>query len=131
MRLRARAAALCAAAVCLVLPPAASHAFDAVEPLEGDTQHLRVWPGTIASGMDAVGTPEAMTPDIVSPGPCDPGDGTRTFTFSYADQGVVLWADGRFQEQGSFTLARVGGEIRVTELHSTFTGSSPNGTIEG
>jgi Thrombospondin type 3 repeat len=130
MRLRARAASLCAAAIlAVVLLPAAAQA--QVEPAPGDTQHLRVWPGTVASGGDSQGTPEVMVPEIISPGSCDPGDGTKTFTFSYADHGVILWADGHFEEHGSFTLDRVGDEIRVTQFDSTFSGSSPAGTIEG
>lgn len=131
MRLHARAASLCAAAVLLALAPAAAQSFTTLEPAPGQTQHLRVWPGTLASGMDAVGTPAAMVPGIISPGLCDPGDGTTTFTFSYADQGVVLWADGRFEERGTFTVDRIGDEIRVIDLDSTFTGSSANGTIAG
>lgn len=131
MRLPARAASLCAAAVFLVLLPAAVQAFTSIEPAPGETQHYRPWPGTVASGSDSVGTPEAMVAGVISPGRCDPGDGTRTFTFSYADQGVVLWADGRFEEQGTFTLQRIDGQIKVVDLDSRFTGSSANGTVQG
>ncbi|HEX8204915.1 MAG TPA: thrombospondin type 3 repeat-containing protein [Solirubrobacteraceae bacterium] len=131
MRPRVRAASLCAAAVLVVALLPATAAQAQVEPAPGDTQHFRVWPGTVASGWDAVGTPESMRPEIVSPGPCDPGDGTRSFTFSYSDQGVILWSDGHFEEHGSFTLDRIGDEIRVTQFDSTFSGSSSTGTIEG
>ena len=132
MHLPTRAASLCAVALTLAaLAPAATQAFTTIEPAEGETMHNRIWPGTVASGMDAQGTPAVMVPEIVSPGACDPGEGTRTFTFSYADRGVVLWADGHFEEQGSFTLDRVGDEVRVTAFDSTFSGSSSHGTIAG
>lgn len=123
MRLRARAASLCAAATLLAVPAAAQ----AQEP----TQHRIWWPGTTANLDDAAGTLSAMVPGIISPGMCPPVGETATFTFSYADQGVVLGADGRFEERGSFTLLAIEGDVLVRHFDSTFSGSSPNGTIEG
>jgi hypothetical protein len=125
MRIRARAASLCAAAfLAAVLLPAAAQA---QEP----TQHGVWWPGTVAAGDDAVGTPALMVPGIISPGLCPPIGETRTFTFSYADQGVVLGADGHFEEHGSFTLIGTAEDAAITDFASTFSGASPNGTIEG
>jgi hypothetical protein len=121
MRFRARAALLCLAAVPLLASlPASAHA--QVPPPVMDAT---VWPSTSDN------SPLPIQPDIVSPGACDPGDGSRTFTFATSGPGVVLRQDGRFSEEGSFTLARVDGILRVTDYDSTFSASSPAGTVTG
>jgi len=67
----------------------------------------------------------------VSPGPC-PGVGeTATFTFSYADQAIILGADGHVLEQGSFTLSGTTDGVRVIDFDSTFSGSSAVASISG
>ena len=121
MRIRARAASLCAAALLVpALVPAGAGAQAPVSSFDNT-----VWP----SATD--GTPIPTNPDLVEPGPCNPGEGPRTLTFSHSGPGVTLTADGTFIEQGSFTLARVEGVLRVVAFDSTFSGSSPKGSVSG
>lgn len=125
MQTRARTAALCVAALfVLAALPAASHA-------QTPTQHELWWPGDLAHPGDNSATPELMVPEVISPGLCPALGETATFTFAYADKGVVLGADGQFEERGSFTLVGTEEDADVTEFTSTFTGSSPAGTIAG
>jgi hypothetical protein len=121
MRIRARAALLCAAALLVPsLVPAGAAAQTPISSFDNT-----VWP----SASD--GTPIPTNPDLVSPGPCDPADGTRTLTFSHSGPGITLNADGTFTEQGSFTIARVDGILRVVDFDSTFSGASSKGTVTG
>ena len=134
MSSRARAASLCVVAlsVLALLPAAAVAQMTPIQPGEGATMHQWAWPGTVASGSNVVASPEAAVAEIVSPGSCNlsPGE-TRTYTFSYADQGVILRADGSFEEHGSFTIANHGDGLVVTDFDSTFSGSSPAGSVVG
>jgi thrombospondin type 3 repeat protein len=129
MRVRARAASLCVAALLVVvlLPAAAQAQSSAPQP----TMDGVWWPGDLAHPGDAIATPEALGPQVISPGACPAAGETRTYTFSYSDQGVVLGADGRFSEHGSFTLRGTADGADLRAMESTFSASSPNGAIEG
>lgn len=125
MRLRTRAASLCAAALFAVaMLPAAAQAQD-------PTQHRAHWPGDLAHGDDFFTTPDKLVSGIVSPGLCPPLGQTKAFTFSYTDRGVVLGADGSFEERGTFTLIGTTEDALVQDFDSTFTASSPNGSVQG
>src|SRR3712207_2086539 len=118
MQVHVRAASLCAAALlAVVLPTCASAQFPAA------TMDNTVWP----SGTNL----PAPTADPGAQGPCDPGAGTKTFTFASTGPGRLAHADGIYSEQGSFSLARVDGVLRVTDYDSTFSGSSPKGSVVG
>ena len=121
MRIRARTASLCAAVLLVpALVPAGAGAQAPISSFDNT-----VWP----SATD--GTPIPTNPDLVAPGPCDPADGTRTLSFAHSGPGVTLNADGTFSEQGSFTLARVEGVLRVVAFDSTFSASSSRGSVTG
>ncbi|HEX8119845.1 MAG TPA: thrombospondin type 3 repeat-containing protein [Solirubrobacteraceae bacterium] len=125
MRIRARATLLCVAVLAvLAAVPAAALADD-------PTMHDTRWPGSLALPGDWDPTADLLVPDIISPGICPPIGQTATFTFSYADKGVVLGADGRFAEHGSFTIVGTEEDAAVTDYDSTFSASSPNGSVEG
>ena len=121
MRTRARAAVLCTAAVLLALAAPAAAPAQVPPPVIDNT----VWPSNSGN------VPSPNNPHLVSPGPCDPGDGSLTFTFAQTGQGRLGHADGTFAEQGSFTIARVDGVLRVTAFDSTFSGESPNAAVSG
>ena len=114
--MRAPIPLLCAAVlVVLALMPAAAQA-QAPGPVIDNT----VW---ISSGI--------TDPNYISPGPCDPGTGSLTFTFSSTGPGTVDFTAGTYTEQGTFTLARVGDVLRVTAFDSTVTASSSTVSLTG
>ena len=115
MRLRTRAVSLCAALLVLAMPPAAAQA---QEP----TQHGVTWPSAAGTYMQS---------DIVSSGVCPPVGETATFTFHYENPGSIHGAEGQFEEHGSYTLIGTEEDALVTQFDSSFSGTSPNGSITG
>jgi hypothetical protein len=122
MCIRARAASLCLAAfLVLAALPAAAHS---QQMADGPWVDQMYWP-------KIVGSTGPNVPNVISPGACDPGTGTKTFTFASSGDGDVMHRPGTYSEQGSFTLAYVDGVLRVTDFDSTFSGSSSQATVSG
>ena len=124
MHFRARAAALCAAAVSVVaLLPAAAQAQTQTLADSTHVDQLQ-WPKVVDNRTPNV-------PNVISPGACDPGTGAKTFTFASAGDGDVMFRPGTYREEGSFTVAYVDGVLRVTDFDSTFSSSSELATVTG
>ncbi|MDQ5808672.1 MAG: thrombospondin type 3 repeat-containing protein [Actinomycetota bacterium] len=112
MRIRARAASLCAAAfLVLAAVPAAAQA-------QSPTMHGVEWGDATGAGL-------------LSSAVCPPEGQTKTYTFSFAGLDTIHGAVGTIREDGSFTLLGTATAAKLIDFQSTFSGSSATATIEG